>query len=249
MQAPAAVLSPSEYAFFFDFDGTLVELAPTPDGVRVEPDMLALLAQLRTLTHGAVAIVSGRGIGSIDTFLGMPDLPVAGLHGAERRDANGDTQRIGFNDERLLRMEQVLAEVVNTHPGMLLEIKGASLALHYRNAPDREAAARTATERLVAEYPDAYVLQPGKMVYEIKPKDVDKGRALRAFLDELPFAGRKPVFAGDDLTDEKGFAVVNDVGGLSIKVGGGDTIARTRVDSVAALIEWMAAVVAAARGA
>jgi trehalose 6-phosphate phosphatase len=249
MQAPAAVLSPSDYAFFFDFDGTLVELAPTPDGVRVEPDMLALLAQLRTLTHGAVAIVSGRGIGSIDTFLGMPDLPVAGLHGAERRDANGDTQRIGFNDERLLRMEQVLAEVVNTHPGMLLEIKGASLALHYRNAPDREAAARTATERLVAEYPDAYVLQPGKMVYEIKPKDVDKGRALRAFLDELPFAGRKPVFAGDDLTDEKGFAVVNDVGGLSIKVGGGDTIARTRVDSVAALIEWMAAVVAAARGA
>jgi trehalose 6-phosphate phosphatase len=132
---------------------------------------------------------------------------------------------------------------------MLLEIKGASLALHYRNAPDREPAARTVTERLVADYPDAYVLQPGKMVYEIKPKDVDKGRALRAFLDELPFAGRKPVFAGDDLTDEKGFAVINDVGGLSIKVGGGDTIARTRVDSVAALIEWMAAVVAAARGA
>ncbi len=143
-------------------------------------------------------------------------------------------------------MEQVLAEVVRQNPGMLLEIKGAALALHYRNAPDREPVAREATSRLVAEYPGAYVLQPGKMVYEIKPKDVDKGRALRAFLDEPPFAGRKPVFAGDDLTDEKGFAVVNEYGGVSIKVGGGDTIARTRVASVSALLEWLASIVAAA---
>jgi trehalose 6-phosphate phosphatase len=249
MQALPAVLPPEQTAFFFDFDGTLVELAPTPDGVLVRPDMLALLRELRRVTHGAVAIVSGRGIDSIDAFLGMPDLPVAGLHGAERRDANGDTQRVGFNDQRLLHMEQVLAEVVRTHPGMLLEIKGASLALHYRNAPEREPEARSATERLAADFADAYVLQPGKMVYEIKPKDVDKGRALRAFLDEPPFAGRRPVFAGDDLTDEKGFAVVNAQGGLSIKVGGGDTIAQTRVDSVEALLGWLASLVAAMHGA
>lgn len=249
MQALPAVLPPEQTAFFFDFDGTLVDLAPTPDGVLVRPDMLALLRELRRATHGAVAIVSGRGIESIDGFLGMPDLPVAGLHGAERRDANGDTQRVGFNDERLLHMEQVLAEVVRTHPGMLLEIKGASLALHYRNAPEHEGTARAATERLAADYADAYVLQPGKMVYEIKPKDVDKGRSLRAFLDEPPFAGRRPVFAGDDLTDEKGFAVVNALGGLSIKVGGGDTIAQTRIDSVDALIGWLAALVAAMPGA
>ncbi|MEM5311798.1 trehalose-phosphatase [Paraburkholderia sp. JHI869] len=249
MQALPAVLPPEQTAFFFDFDGTLVDLAPTPDGVLVRPDMLALLRELRRATHGAVAIVSGRGIESIDGFLGMPDLPVAGLHGAERRDANGDTQRVGFNDQRLLHMEQVLAEVVRTHPGMLLEIKGASLALHYRNAPEHEGTARAATERLAADYADAYVLQPGKMVYEIKPKDVDKGRSLRAFLDEPPFAGRRPVFAGDDLTDEKGFAVVNDLGGLSIKVGGGDTIAQTRVDSVEALIGWLASLVAAMPGA
>ncbi|WP_322033723.1 trehalose-phosphatase [Paraburkholderia sp. J76] len=249
MHAIPAVLPPDQTAFFFDFDGTLVDLAPTPDGVLVRPDMLAHLRALRRATHGAVAIVSGRGIESIDGFLGMPDLPVAGLHGAERRDANGDTQRVGFNDQRLLHMEQVLAEVVRTHPGMLLEIKGASLALHYRNAPEHEGTARTATERLAAEFADAYVLQPGKMVYEIKPKDVDKGRALRAFLDEPPFASRRPVFAGDDLTDEKGFAVVNDLGGLSIKVGGGDTIARTRVDSVEALIGWLASLVAAMPGA
>ncbi|MEM5342362.1 trehalose-phosphatase [Paraburkholderia azotifigens] len=249
MQALPAFLSPSETAFFFDFDGTLVDLAPTPDGVLVQPEAIVLLAELRRLTNGAVAIVSGRGIDSIDQFLGMPDLPIAGLHGAERRDANGDTQRVGFNDERLLRMEQILADVVNANPGMLLEIKGAALALHYRNAPDREPVARGATTRLVADYPDAYVLQPGKMVYEIKPKDVDKGRALRAFLDEPPFTGRTPIFAGDDLTDEKGFAVVNDHGGLSIKVGGGDTIARSRIGSVNALLAWLSEIVAAARSA
>jgi len=247
MQELPAVLPADRTAFFFDFDGTLVELAPTPDGVVARADMLALLAELRRLTHGAVAVVSGRGIDSIDAFLRMPDLPVAGLHGAERRDANGDTQRVGFNDQRLLHMEQVLAEVVRTHPGMLLEIKGAALALHYRNAPEHEGAARAATEKLVAEYADAYVLQPGKMVYEIKPKDVDKGRAVRAFLGEPPFAGRRPVFAGDDLTDEKGFAVVNAHDGLSIKVGAGDTAARTRVESVDALLGWLDTLVAAMR--
>jgi trehalose 6-phosphate phosphatase len=247
MQSLPAFLSPIETAFFFDFDGTLVELAPTPDGVRVEPIVIELLSELRRLSNGAVAIVSGRGIDSIDGFLGMPDLPIAGLHGAERRDANGDTQRIGFDDERLLHMERVLADIVRNHPGMLLEIKGAALALHYRNAPEREAVARKATERLVADYADAYALQPGKMVYEIKPKDVDKGRALQAFLDEPPFAGRTPMFAGDDLTDEKGFAIVNARDGLSIKVGSGETAARSRVESVGSLLMWLSSIVAAAR--
>lgn len=235
MQSIPAFLSLTDTAFFFDFDGTIVELAPTPDSICVPPSLIALLAALRHRSHGAVAIVSGRGIDNIDTFLNMPDLPIAGLHGAERRDANGDTQRIGFNDARLLRIERELAVVVERHPGMLLEIKGAAVALHYRNAPEREGIAREATERLVADYADAYVLQPGKMVFEIKPKGVDKGRALAAFLNEPPFAGRMPVFAGDDLTDEKGFAVVNAHGGLSIKVGAGETSARARLDSVDAL--------------
>lgn len=235
MQSVPASLSLTDTAFFFDFDGTLVELAPTPDSIHVPPSLLTLLDELQRRSHGALAVVSGRGIDNLDAFLNMPDLPIAGLHGAERRDANGDTQRIGFNDDRLLRIERELASVVDRHPGMLLEIKGAAVALHYRNAPEREPAAREAAERLVAEYADAYVLQPGKMVFEIKPKGVDKGRALAAFLDEPPFAGRVPLFAGDDLTDEKGFAVVNARGGLSIKVGAGETSARMRLDSVDAL--------------
>ncbi|SAL17001.1 HAD family hydrolase [Caballeronia choica] len=239
MQALPSTLSLADTAFFFDFDGTLVELAPTPDGIVVPRLVPDLLDTLRRATNGAVAVVSGRGIDSIDSYLAMPDLPIAGLHGAERRDSNGDVQRVGFNDERLLRMEHVLEGVVSRNAGMLLEIKGAALALHYRNAPDREPAARAATERLVQEYADAYVLQPGKMVYEIKPKDVDKGRAVRAFMSEPPFTGRKPVFVGDDLTDEKGFAVVNEFGGLSIKVGAGDTLAHARIESVGAFLDWL----------
>jgi trehalose 6-phosphate phosphatase len=239
MQPTPASLSLAETAFFFDFDGTLVELASTPDGVVVQPVVPKILDALRRATNGALAVVSGRGIDSIDAFLAMPELPIAGLHGAERRDSNGDVRRVGFNDERLLRMEHVLEGVVTRNPGMLLEIKGAALALHYRNAPEREVAARTATERLVAEYADAYVLQPGKMVYEIKPKDVDKGRAVRAFMQEPPFTGRTPVFVGDDLTDEKGFAVVNELNALSIKVGPGDTLAHTRIESVGVFLDWI----------
>ncbi|NIF88438.1 trehalose-phosphatase [Burkholderia sp. Cy-637] len=245
MQPVPASLPLTDTAFFFDFDGTLVDLAPTPDGIHVPDSLPAMLSELRTLARGAVAIVSGRGIDSIDSFLGLADLPVAGLHGAERRDANGDTMRVGFNDERLLRIERELAAVVERNPGTLLEIKGAAVALHFRNAPEREGVAREAAERLVAEYPDAYVLQPGKMVFEIKPKGVDKGRAISAFLGEPPFAGRRPVFAGDDLTDEKGFAVVDAAGGLSIKIGAGDTSAKTRLDSVEAMraqiAQWIAA--------
>ncbi|WP_244825778.1 trehalose-phosphatase [Caballeronia sp. TF1N1] len=239
MQILPDSLSLAETAFFFDFDGTLVELASTPDGIFVPRSVPDILAALRRATNNAVAVVSGRGIDNIDSFLQMPDLPVAGMHGAERRDSNGDVQRIGFNDERLLRMEHALEGVVSANPGMLLEIKGAALALHYRNAPDREPAARAATERLVAQYADAYVLQPGKMVYEIKPKDVDKGRAVRAYMSEPPFTGRKPVFIGDDITDEKGFAVVNEFDGLSIKVGPGDTVARARIESVELLLDWL----------
>jgi trehalose 6-phosphate phosphatase len=239
MQILPDSLSLAETAFFFDFDGTLVELASTPDGIFVPRSVPDILTALRRATNGAVAVVSGRGIDNIDSFLSMPDLPVAGMHGAERRDSNGDMQRIGFNDERLLRMEHALEKVVSANPGMLLEIKGAALALHYRNAPEREAAARAATEKLVQEFADAYVLQPGKMVYEIKPKDVDKGRAVRAYMSEPPFTGRKPVFIGDDLTDEKGFAVVNEFDGLSIKIGPGDTVARARIESVELLLDWL----------
>lgn len=247
MQAPIETPPPSLTAFFFDFDGTLVEIAATPDSVRVAPSVVDALGALSQLSGGAVAIISGRDVASVDRFLAPLRLPVAGLHGAERRNALGQMRRFGFDDERLVVMENALEQTVRENPGMLLEIKGAGLALHYRNAPSREAAARHATETLVARYADVYTLQPGKMVYEIKPKNVDKGRAIAAFMREAPFAGRMPLFAGDDLTDERGFALVNDLGGQSIKVGAGDTAARSRVDSVSALLGWLSAVAGTTR--
>ena len=240
-------LSPLETAFFVDFDGTLVELASTPDGVEVAPRVREVLAALWRLTNGAVAVVSGRGIDDLDTLLAPLRLPIAGLHGAERRDAEGVARRLGFNAEMVMQMAGVLAETVRANPGMLLETKGAGLALHYRNAPDKEAAARAATERLVEQHSAAYMLQPGKMVFEIKPNNVDKGRAIQAFLAEAPFAGRRPVFVGDDLTDEKGFAVVNQHDGVSIKIGPGQTIAGARLASVDALLGWLETIVMAAR--
>jgi trehalose 6-phosphate phosphatase len=235
----------TQTAFFLDFDGTLVELAPTPDSIHVRAGMLALLRELRVATQGAVAIVSGRGIDNLDALLHMQDMPMAGLHGAQRRDASGNVTRTALDDMRLPQMAQTLAALVREHPGLLLENKGASLALHYRNAPECAALVRQATQELVAACADAYELQPGKMVCEIRPLGVDKGSALRAFLEEPPFAGRRPVFAGDDLTDEKGFAVVNVCGGLSVKVGEGETMAHVRVASVDALLAWLKSLVIA----
>jgi trehalose 6-phosphate phosphatase len=243
--AAHAALVVQHAAFFLDFDGTLIELAASPDAVVVPDSLKHLLAALADLSGGAVAIVSGRSIESIDALLAPLVLPVAGLHGAEWRDVQGAVTRTFVADPRLGQMEQSLAEVVAAHPGLLLETKAASLALHYRNAPDQEEVARLAVERLIAQHAEDYVLQVGKMVFEIKPAGVDKGRAIATLLATPPFLGRTPCFAGDDVTDEAGFAAVNALGGLSIKVGEGQTSAMTRLDSVVRLHAWLAQLVVA----
>jgi trehalose 6-phosphate phosphatase len=231
-------------ALFFDFDGTLVELAATPEAIEVPSAVPARLAALRQAVGGALAIVSGRGIDSIDSFLALPGLPIAGLHGAERRDAQGALTQSGFDDARLADVVSVLKDVEQRHPGLLLELKRASVAFHYRNAPDCSTLVREAVEQASALHPGVYSVQPGKMVYELKPHGIDKGRAVEIFLSEPPFAGRVPVFAGDDLTDEAAFAVVQAMGGLAIKIGEGDTIARVRLPTVGALAQaldaWLA---------
>ncbi len=234
------VLPLQESAFFFDFDGTLVELASTPDGIEVTPVVRPLLQRLSAMTGGAVAIVSGRSIKTLDSFLAPLRLPVAGEHGAERRDTRGQLLVSDIDQEQLKQMALTLSDIVQAHPGLLLEVKGAALSLHFRHAPQHEHIAWRATEELVARDSQKYVVQPGKMVFEIKPKNVDKGKAIEAFLQEPPFAGRKPFFFGDDLTDEKGFDVVNERGGWSVKVGGGATRARARFDSVQTLLTWLA---------
>lgn len=232
-------------AFFFDFDGTLCALAPTPDAVVVAPEVPALLTRLRERSGDAVAIVTGRPISDIDRFLAPLSLPIAGSHGAERRGHDGQCEQIGFGDPRLTHMQGEMRLFVDAHPGLLLEVKGAGLAIHFRAAPHLGTLVEDTLSKAIAVHGDAFVLQGGKMVFEVKPKGVDKGRAIRRFMEDAPFAGRIPLFAGDDLTDEKGFAVVNELGGLSVKIGEGETIAGLRLHSVEDFIVWLARVAAA----
>ncbi len=236
-------LAARETAFFLDFDGTLVELAKTPDDVRLSARARAILAGLAHASNGAVALISGRSMDRLDTLLAPLKLPAAGLHGAERRAAHGAISRIAVDRAPLIQMQQALEQMVRAHPGCLLEHKGAALALHYRlargDAQKIAQAALRAIERLVAQAADQYTVQRGKMVFEIKPKQADKGRAIEAFLAEPPFAGRTPFFAGDDLTDEAGFVTVNARGGWSVKIGVGETTARARLASSSALFDWL----------
>lgn len=229
-----------DWALFLDVDGTLVDIASDPDAIRLDPRVPVLLAALTGALGGAVAIVSGRAIDELDRLLGSPTLPVAGQHGLERRTAAGVVERASPDREALIAMAEALDAFVLTAPGIRLEKKEMSVALHYRQAPEREDDARTLVVDLVERHGESFHVQEGKMVLEIKPKGVTKGTAVEAFLEETPFKGRIPVFIGDDLTDEDGFLAAHARGGLSILVGDrSPTGAHYRVRSVAALHDWL----------
>lgn len=241
------ILSPA-CALFLDFDGTLVEIAPQPGAVVVPSGLVPTLTALQQYLGGAVAVVSGRPISQIDSFLAPLHLPVAGVHGAERRTAAGGVDRIAGHPLQLV--EQAAQALVAAHPGLLLEHKQSSLALHYRQHPELEAECLDAMQQAVENSPGLTLLR-GKMVAEAKPGGASKGGAIEAFLREPPFAGRTPVFVGDDITDEVGFAAVQRLGGLGVKVGDGPTVAWQRLATPADLrLEFEKAVAAkAARAA
>ncbi|MGI4777998.1 MAG: trehalose-phosphatase [Janthinobacterium lividum] len=236
MQTPPRLTS--DAALFLDFDGTLVALAETPEAIEVPPALVPLLTDLHALLGGALAIVSGRQIDLIDRFLAPLRLPAAGEHGVERRDATGAT-----HEQHTPDLHAVLAavnELAGRHAGLLVERKHAAIALHYRLAPHLQAVCQEAMSRIVAAEPQMELLH-GKFVFEIKPAGVNKGTAVNAFMREAPFAGRRPVFAGDDTTDETGFAVVQPLGGVAIKVGSGPTLALHGLESPLAVHEWLSA--------
>ena len=235
------------WALFLDVDGTLVAIAPTPEAVRVEPRLLPLLERLSKASDGALALVSGRSLSGIDTLFRPLLLPAAGLHGWERRRADGTLAPSGEPTAILEPLRPLLTAFAATRPGLLLEDKGGSLALHYRLAPHYGAAVcQRAREITAAE--SRLRLIAGRKVVEFVPRGSNKGEAIAEFLAEPPFAGRIPVYAGDDTTDEDGFAAVNRQGGLSIKVanpegrGRRGSDARYRLPSVAAVHGWLAAV-------
>lgn len=232
---------PHSSAFFFDFDGTLVALAPRPDLVAVEPHVREVLRALATQFDGAVAVVTGRPLEVVDGFLAPVALPIAAEHGSIRRDSRGVLHIDEGNEAAVAAAHAALEPLAEDNAGLILERKRSSIALHFRQRPELAALCEGAAQDVVAENPGLVIL-PGKMVFELKPKGIDKGEAVRAFLGEVPFQGRTPIFIGDDVTDEHAFEVVNALGGLSVKVDDGDTLARFRTDRKG-LFEWLFRVV------
>jgi trehalose 6-phosphate phosphatase len=238
------ILCPS-CALFLDFDGTLVDLAPQPEDVIVPNGLVPTLSALNAYLGGALALISGRPIEQIDEFLEPLRLPAAGVHGAERRSASGELTLLSTHP--LQRVEEVASALVAQHPQLRIEAKRGSLALHYRQAPELEELCLEAMQAAVEESPGLTLLR-GKMVVEAKPGGASKGRAIEAFMHEPPFAGRSPVFIGDDSTDEVGFATVQRLRGLGVKVGDGASVAWQRLDSAEVLRDQLKAAVALKAG-
>lgn len=191
------------------------------------------------LEHKAVAFVSGRSIADLDRLLAPHRFALAGVHGGERRDGSGRMTASATSTAGLDGVRAALHRFGSEHDGIVVEDKGIKLALHYRQRPDLLQAVERLRREVVASLPDEYELLPGNRVFELKPAGVDKGRAIRAFMSEPPFAGRVPVFIGDDVTDEAGFRAVNELGGQSIKVGGGATEAKASLPDIDAVFAWL----------
>ena len=233
---------------FLDFDGCIVDIAPSPEAVEVPGCLPSLLVALREALGGAVAIVSGRPIEQIDGFLGAAVPAVAGLHGLERRTAGGGIVRppLPRSDLHVIRGE--LEEFATRRPGVLLEDKTYTVALHYRLAPSLRDDCWDVMSAALKNTPQGWQVVEGKFVFEIRPCEHSKGTAIEAFMGEAPFLGRTPVFCGDDITDEDGFEVVNARGGMSIRVGKGvATRAAAQVDTVGELLDWLTRVAGASR--
>lgn len=230
-------------AMFLDVDGTLVDIKSHPGDVRAEAPLIDLLVDLATRLDGALSLISGRSIAEIDRIFAPAQFPSAGSHGAELRLQGDDVvvAQAEFPDEILERARSFAEE----HDGLLVEKKSAGLALHYRRAPGLERACRELVAGLMRELGPEYRLIDGKKVLEIAPRDHHKGEAIREMLQHPPFHGRRPVFIGDDVTDEDGFRIVNDLGGLSIRVGqGNETAARYALGNVDDVHDWLRVVAA-----
>lgn len=238
MSLPAILGDPRKIALFLDFDGTLVELAERPDAVILAETTRSTLRHLADATHGALAIVTGRDIEDIDRLVTPLRLPVAGVHGLTRRDAAGVVRRPASAAAVPDDAAALLAPLLARSPRLLLERKTAALALHYRLAPEFAHECVVAMERVAALAPGLGVTH-NKMVVEARPVGADKGRAVLDFMREPPFRDRRPVFAGDDVTDEDAFAAVNALGGDSIKIGEGPTSARWRASGTAEFLAWL----------
>ncbi|MEO6351793.1 MAG: trehalose-phosphatase [Oxalobacteraceae bacterium] len=229
---PFKLLEGRDCALFLDFDGTLVELAATPEAVAVAPGLVDALRVIHDQLGGRLAIVSGRPIAQIDAMLAPLVLPVAGVHGMERRDGAGTLHYAPVAEFSVVQARALHLAALD--PRLHVEQKRGALALHFRQAPELEQLCKSELLQAVREAPGMLLLH-GKMVIEVKPAGVTKGTAIRDFLAEAPFAGWRPLFVGDDTTDEAGFSYVQQAGGLALKIGQGASVARLRIATPQAL--------------
>jgi trehalose 6-phosphate phosphatase len=234
------------WAFFLDIDGTLIEIAPAPDAVVVPPGLPGLLDRLCAGTGGAMALLTGRDIATVDRLFAPARLPVGAVHGAHLRDASG--RIIGDPpDPALAAVRERLAAFVAAHPPAILEDKGIAVAVHFRADPGLEPEAEAVVREAVSAAGGSLVVQPGKMVFEVRPAGADKGAALAAFMRGPAFAGRRPVAVGDDLTDESMFAAAKAHGGLALRVGAAADPRSSAVTAFAApadVRQWLSGMIA-----
>jgi trehalose 6-phosphate phosphatase len=231
-------------ALFLDVDGTLIEIAPRPDLVRVPSELPGLIARVAAEREGALALISGRPLVQIDRLLHPWQGAAAGMHGIERRGADGRLHCAldSAGAAALDRLRPRFAALAGNDSRLIFEDKEGTLALHYRAAPERELEIRAHAEALQREV-TVLRLIVGKMVVEFQPRNVNKGRAIAAFLSEPPFLGRLPIFVGDDTTDEDGFAEIRCRGGIAVRVGPrreAETAATHSLPSVGAVLAWLA---------
>lgn len=228
------------WALFLDVDGCLLDFADHPEGVNVPDGLLGDLHRLRIALGGAVAFVSGRSIVQLDALFAPLRLPSAGLHGLEVRDHGAPDRPAIDRPPELERVREAATQVVRDHPGAQVEDKGIALALHWRAEPSARPALEAIAATALAQLPD-YRLQHGNCVVELRPAVADKGTGIERLMATAPFAGRLPAFAGDDLTDEDGFAAVHRGGGVSVVVGDRrPTVARHALHDTSALRAWLA---------
>jgi trehalose 6-phosphate phosphatase len=236
--------SSDDWAFFLDIDGTLIDIAPTPDSITVPPDLPSVLERLCLQTGGALALMTGRSIEVVDRLFAPAQLPVAGIHGTEIRFDGGDISRIPPSPE-LAGIRQQLAGFVSSHKGTLLEDKGTAVAVHYRADPSLRNLVESEVRAAVATGGGDLVVQPGKMVFEIRPGHADKGHALARFMESKAFRGRCPLAIGDDVTDESMFRTAKEFGGIALRVG--NAVVESAAPSIfadpAAVRAWLASLI------
>jgi trehalose 6-phosphate phosphatase len=218
---PGAILPHlGQCALLFDIDGTLIDLAPTPDGVFTPPELPGQLHELWRRTSGALALVSGRMIGDIDRIMRPVKLPAVGGHGAEMRMLASSEVQAAPVKPMDPHLKKRFTAIANFSSGILIEDKGYSLALHYRLAPHAERYIFSSVAAIQADLPDAPIeVLNGKFVVEIKHEGFSKATAVRQLMEQPPFAGRRPIFLGDDVTDESVFAIMPDIDGIAYSVG------------------------------